>query len=163
MRVSVVMSLAFTACATSSFSGNVYRDSQTAYRVGPLDASWERFNLPDCNLAFRSKGGGSIMANAVCAGIKDVPLDVLTNQALIDLEQKHEQSRELITVDGRGAQRTRLSASLDGVPVELDLVVLKKDGCTYDFQLVAGRKIFADREADFWRFVHGFEQLPRAN
>jgi hypothetical protein len=152
--------LALTACATGSFTGGVYRDSHTAYRVGPLDASWVRDNPTDCNIAFRNPKGGTIMANAICEGIRDVPLDVLTNQALFGLDQKQEHSRETFALDGREAQRTRLSAKLDGVPVELDLVVLKKDGCTYDLQLVAGREVFADREADFWRFVQGFEQLP---
>jgi hypothetical protein len=157
---SAIVLVALAACATSSFSGNVFRNSETAYRVGPLDASWVRDRPSDCNLAWRNPAGGTIMVNALCEGIRDVPLDVLTNQALFGLEQKQEHSRETFTLDGRAAQRTRLSASLDGVPVELDLVVLKKDGCTYDFQLVASAKAFADREGEFWRFVQGFEQLP---
>jgi hypothetical protein len=158
LPASVGLWLALAACATSSFSGGVYRNSQTAYRVGPLDATWERFHVSDCNLAFRNPAGGSIMANATC-DVRDLPLDVLTNQSLIGLEQKQEQSREVITLDGRAALRTRLSATLDGVPILLDLVVLKKDGCTYDLELVAGARAFVDREADFWRFVQGFEQL----
>jgi hypothetical protein len=157
---SAIALVALAACATSSFSGGVFRNSETAYRVGPLDASWVRDKPTDCNLAWRNPAGGTIMVNALCEGIRDVPLDVLTNQALFGLDQKQEHSRETITLDGRAAQRTRLSAALDGVPVELDLVVLKKDGCTYDLQLVAGPKVFADREADFWQFVQGFEQLP---
>ena len=162
MRAAGTILLVLAGCATSSFSGDVYRDAQTDYRVGHLDATWHRFNLSGSDLAFRNEAGGSIMANAMCAGIKDVPLDVLTNQALMGLEQKQEHSREVTTLDGRAALRTRLSATLDGVPVELDLVVLKRDACTYDFELVAGSKVFADRQPDFWRFVQGFEQLPRA-
>jgi hypothetical protein len=159
-RLPLAFLLSLTACATSSFSGGVYRNSQTAYRVGPLDPSWVRDNPTDCNLAWRNPAGGTIMANSTCEGIRDVPLDVLTNQALFGLDQKQEHSRETFTLDGRAAQRTRLSATLDGVPVELDLVVLKKDGCVYDLQLVAGSKAFADREGEFWRFVQGFQQMP---
>lgn len=162
-RISASLWLVVAACATSSFKDGVYRDSHTAYRVGPLDSSWERFSLSDCNLAFRHHAGGSILANATCEGIHDVSLDVLTNQALMGFDQRREQGRERITLDGRVAQRTRLTATLDGVPVALELVVLKKDNCTYDFELVAGPAIIADREADFWRFVQGFEQLSRAN
>jgi hypothetical protein len=157
--------LAIPCCAGGHFEtgaeGGVYRDGQTAYRVGPLDRSWHRFGLSGGDLAFRDDSGGSILANAFCEGIKDVPLDVLTNQALMGLEQKQEHGREIVTLDGRAALRTRLSAAVDGVPVELELVVTKKDGCTYDFELAAGERTFADREAAFWRFVQGFRQLPR--
>jgi hypothetical protein len=155
--------LGLAGCASSGFQDNVYRDAHVCYRVGPLDASWHRFNVSDCNVAFRHVDGGSILANGRCSGIKDVPLDVLTNQAVIGLEDKQEHSREVITLDGRAALRTRMSATLDGVPVELDLVVLKKDNCTYDLQLVAGQKVFAERESDFWRFVEGFQQMPLGN
>lgn len=148
-------------CATSSFEGDVYRDAETAYRVGPLGRRWHRVGLSGSNLAFRDDSGGSILVNALCEGIKDVPLDVLTNQALIGLEHLQETGREVVTLDGRSAMKTRLSATLDGVPVELELVVTKKDGCTYDFDLVTGASVFADREADFWRLVQGFQQLPR--
>lgn len=158
-----ILSCALVSCATGTFTDGVYRDAQTAYRVGPLGASWRRFGLSGGDIAFRHAAGGAILANALCEDIKDVPLDVLTNQALIGVEHKQEHAREVVTLDGRAALRTRLSAALDGVPVELELVVTKKDGCTYDFELVTGAQVFADREVDFWRFVQGFKQLSRVN
>jgi hypothetical protein len=165
MRAAGLVSLAMlaAACTSGSFKDNVYRDSHTAYRVGLLGPSWHRFDLSGGNLAFHHEQGGSIYANATCKGINDVPLDVLTNQALFDVERKHELGRERFTLDGRVALRTRLTGSVDGVEVELELVVMKKDNCVYDLQLVAGGQIFAEREADFGRFVDGFQQLPRAN
>jgi hypothetical protein len=155
--------LGLTGCASGSFQDNVYRDSHVSYRVGPLDSSWRRFDVSGSNIAFRHVEGGSILADGRCSGVKDVPLDVLTNQATIGLENKEEHSREVITLDGRAALRTRMSASLDGVPVELDLVVVKKDNCTYDLQLVAGAKVFDARDADFSKFVEGFQQIPRGS
>jgi hypothetical protein len=155
----LILSL-LTGCAGGTFADWVYRDSQTAYRVGPLPAGWERVDLKGGNVAFRHGSGGSILANGLCTGVKDVPLDVLTNQALFGLEQKQEMSRETFTLDGRAAERTRLTGALDGVPVELELVVLKKDNCTYDLQLVAAPGApFDARVADFDAFVAGFHEL----
>jgi hypothetical protein len=151
------------ACATASFEQNVYRDSQTTYRIGLLDGRWHRFDLSGADLAFRDDTGGSIVTNALCEGIKDVSLDVLTHQALMGLEQTKEIERQELTLDGRSALRTHLSASLDGVPVELELVVTKKDGCTYDFMLVAGSQAFAPLVPAFWQLVQGFHQLPRGS
>jgi hypothetical protein len=138
----------------------VYRDAQIAYRVGPLPERWRRFDLPGGNVAFRHEGGGSILANGRCSGVKDVPLDVLTNQALFGIEQKQELSRDALTLDGRAARRTRLTGTLDGVAIELELVVIKKDNCTYDLQLVSGPGAFPSLTGDFDAFVSGFHQLP---
>jgi len=157
-----LLALAFglAACAGARFEGDVYSDSQTAYRIGPLGPDWSRFHLSGSNLAFEHRAGGSILVNSSCEGIKDVPLDVLVNQSLFGVQNKREAGRETFTLDGRAALRDRLSGTLDGVPVDLDLVVLKKDDCTYDLELVAGAAVFADRDQDFWRFVQGFQQLP---
>ncbi len=156
----VLATLGLASCAGGRFEAGVYRDSQTAYRIGTLDPAWTRFSLSGSYLAFRHSSGGSIVVNATCEGIKDLPLDVLVNQSLFGVEQKHELGRELFSLDGRTALRARLTGTLDGVPVNLDLVVLKKDDCTYDLELVAGEEAFAGCDGDFWRFVQGFQQLP---
>jgi hypothetical protein len=156
---SCLLALLLSACAGARFENGVFRNGETAYRIGTLDSAWTRVSLSGANLAFRNAAGGSILINATCEGISDVPLDVLANQALFGVEQKLEQGRELFTLDGRAALRTRLTGSLDGVPVALDLVVMKKDNCTYDLELVAGEREFSDRDQEFWRFVQGFQQM----
>jgi hypothetical protein len=49
-------------------------------------------------------------------------------------------------------------AALDGVQMRYLVIVLKKDGCVYDFmRLTAGGKDQGD--AEFERFIGGFETL----
>jgi hypothetical protein len=158
--VVALAALGLTTCAGGRFEGGVYRDSRTAYRIGSLDPGWARFDLSGSNLAFRHRAGGSILVNATCEGIKDVPLDVLVNQALFGIEQTHELGRDRLTLDGRAALRVRLLGAVDGVPVNLDLVALKKDDCAYDLELVAAPSVFAERDQEFWSLVQGFQQLP---
>jgi len=132
------------------------------YRVAEPPAAWQRIGSTGDSLAFHHPAGGVIAANATCDDREDVPLDVLTNHLLFGIEQRRERPRTPLTVDGRGALRTRLSGTLDGVPVALDLVVLKKDGCVYDLLLVAGPAQVAAREPEFERFVAGFStKAPR--
>jgi hypothetical protein len=155
--------LALTAsCATSTFVGNIYRDPHTAFGLGDIPSTWHRFDLSGANLAFRDDSGGTILINGICEDIEDVSLDVLTNQALFGVEHQQMVSRNLITLDGRDALRTRLTGTMDGVPVELELVVVKKDNCTYDFQLVASPSVFSSNQPGFDRVVQGFHQLPRS-
>ena len=147
------------ACAGASFDGEVYRDHDVAFRVGALGTGWERFRISEAALAFRHGSNGTIVANAMCKDIEDVPLDVLINQALIGVGDKSELARTDVTLDGRAARRTQLTGTMDGVPVALDLVVMKKNNCVYDFQLVTSPRDFASRQADFVRFISGFTSL----
>lgn len=150
-----------SACASSgSFVNQIYRRADVAYRVGALSATWKRVSSKGADLAFRRRDGGTIAASSLCAGGEDVPLDVLTNHLLFGVESQQEHSRTSFTLDGRAALRTRLAGEVDGVPVELELVVLKKDGCTYDLQLIASAQQLARCQADFEAFVQGFGTVP---
>jgi hypothetical protein len=117
---------------------------------------WEPVRAGDAAAAYHHEGGGTIAASSTCGPADDVPLDVLTNHLLFGVEHKQERSRVPFTLAGRAALRTRLDGTLDGVPVSLDVVVLKKDGCTHDLMLIAPRSASALREPDFDRFVSGW-------
>jgi hypothetical protein len=108
-----------------------------------------------------AKAGGTIAANRTCEDVEDVPLDVLTNHLLIGVEERKEASRRPLTVAGRGALRTRLDGKIDGVPVGLDLVVLKKDGCVYDLMLVGSPQRVEALAPEFERFVARFAPEAR--
>jgi hypothetical protein len=129
------------------------------YRVGALEDDWRPFAAAGSDVAYKHKDGGTIFANRLCSSAEDVPLDVLTNHLFFDMKIAREISREEITLAGRAALRTHVIAELDGVPVELDLVVLKKDGCTYDMALVSDQNSYQDRRADFEVFLRGFERV----
>jgi len=112
-------------------------------------------------MVYHHRGGGSISVSGKCqpGRIEDVPLDVLTNHLLFGVEVLRE-SRDFVTLSGREAQRSHLLGTVDGVAVEMELIVLKKDGCTYDLQLVTAPADFAARRTDFAAFGRGFA-VPR--
>ena len=132
-----------------------------AYRVGTLPEGWTRSRSHGANLAFHHAQGGMLIVNGECPLQGDAPLDVLTNHLLFGVTAQKEIARTLFSLDGREALRTHLTGQLDGVPIELSLVVLKKDGCLYDFQLIAGPQQFAAREPAFHAFVAGFASEVR--
>jgi hypothetical protein len=136
--------------------GDVYRDGPVAFRVGPLPAAWQRVQVADGHLAFHHRAGGTIVASANCDRFIDLSLDLLTNQLLYGVEGRQELGRTRIPLDGRIALRTRMNGALDGVPIALDMVVLKKDGCTYDLVLASSPKDQRLRQPDFERFFAAF-------
>jgi hypothetical protein len=161
-RVLAAIALLAACGASTSFREGVYRDGEARFRVGALDASWERLDLAQNDLAWR-RDAAIIQVNATCDPFQDVPLTALTNHLFIGFRDRTIRRQERISLDGREALRTRAVASLDGVPRELLFVVLKKDACTYDFALIGPEgPAFAAALPAFDRFVGGFstEGLP---
>ena len=59
-------------------------------------------------------------------------------------------------VDGREAMLSNYVARMDGVPVEIDVAVLKKDGCVHDFIYVSPAGQAAEHRAQFDRLLQEF-------
>lgn len=142
----------------ASFMGGVYRDAEATYRVGELGAGWESVRMPQNDLAWHNASLGAIVqVNATCDPFTDVPLPSLTNHLLIGFTDREMLSSDPVDLDDREALRSHVVASLDGVPRELLLFVLKKDECTYDFALIAPTgESYAAAEPVFERFVASF-------
>jgi len=151
--------------AHGSFDGRSFVDSEASYELGPLSPAWRRIDLDGHNdLAFRNGGlGAVIQVNASCDPDLDIPLRALTNHLLIGFTERRHRAEDLVDMVSREALRTHVEAKLDGVARELILHVLKKDGCVYDFALVAppGDR-FARAERDYEGMVRGFQvRSPR--
>jgi len=155
----MLLALLTVGCGSSgSLRGQVYEDSEARYRVGELGASWESLPLAQNDLAWREPSTGAIVqVNSTCDPFQDVPLTSLTNHLLIGFTDRDRRSSDLVPLDGREALRSHIVASLDGVPRELLLYVLKKDECTYDFALIAPPgDAYTRAEQEFERFVGAF-------
>ncbi|MGZ3457923.1 MAG: hypothetical protein ACXU86_05380 [Archangium sp.] len=130
-----------------------------SYRVGPLPTVWAPAKVSGEDLAWYTEDTGhALSVNATChgQGDTDAPLDVLTRHLLMGFTERLEVEQQKVVVDEREALRSYYRAKLDGVPVELLLLVLKKDDCVYDFTYVAPLGRFEERVADFESLVRGF-------
>lgn len=141
------------------------RSAATRYHVGALPDAWRPIDVGGQNdVAFTAERLDAVVqANARCdAADNDVPIESLTQHLLIGFTERAVQDEATQPMDDREARFTHIVAKLDGVPRELVLVVLKKDGCVYDLSLVAphdGR--FASARPDFDAFVRAFHAEPR--
>jgi hypothetical protein len=130
---------------------------RVSYELPTLPNAWRPVKGEDAHHLFHHDQGGAIVANSSCrVSDSDAPLDVLTNHLLFELQDVKERGRVRMVLAGRAALRTSLDATLDGVPIALELVVLKKDGCTVDLHLVTSPEQREARRADFDRFLERF-------
>lgn len=133
------------------------------YQVGTLPGSWQRLNLKGAkSVAFYNESHGATLSTAAFCdqAFNDSPLKMLTRHLFPGLEDLEILHQESLKIDGRGALRTWVKASLDGVLMDLDLVVIKKDACLFDFFLIypTALAVPAQRsvERDFEAFFKGF-------
>jgi hypothetical protein len=148
-------------CSTSGLQGNVFRQGDVAFRVGPIPDHWEQLDqeVPGDDLAsfaFRDdQNGVTVGAAGRChRDGDDVPLRSLTQHLYLGFTNRQIEHEQELRLDGRAALRTEMTASLDGVPKHLLFVVVKKDGCVYDFWHIAS---YAGENPEFDQFVQGFE------
>lgn len=160
-RRALVLAVALGACGRGGvLAGGVFTRDRVAYRVvEPPAPGWRRAAFADNDLAWVSPGTGHVIAmNATCVGHEDPPLEVLTTHLLIGFTDRELVDRRRLELDGRGALRSTFRARLDGVPRQLDLVVLKKNGCVHDLTLVSPVGREAEHQALFEAMVAGFRQ-----
>ncbi len=146
-----------------TFEGNVYRNGKIAFQLPTMPPTWRRLDVNDASLAFRDdQHGASVLLNARCLTADDrTPLVALTNHLLIGATEREYVSQEVVPFDGREALHTKLKAKWDGVPMFIDVFVLSKDGCIYDF-IYLGAETGSGAEggaAKFESFVRGFRTL----
>jgi len=128
------------------------------YRIGELPAPWRRVSLKDNDIAWTLPGDGhSIAVNSTCQGYEDAPLPVLTRHLSVGFTDPQLLEQQTATLDGREALRSHYRAKLDGVPIELLVVVMKKNSCVYDFMYVSPDGHFDEKSGDFERMIQQFK------
>lgn len=157
--LALALLLAITGCAGSSLRDGVYADEHARYRIGPLPASFQRVEVGDNDLAFHRRGDGTISVNVTCTDYEDVPLNALVNHLLFETTERRFIVEETVTLDGRAARHVIVRAELDGVAVELELYVMKKDGCVIDLAHVRAADASAEARELFRAFVARFALL----
>lgn len=156
----LLVSLCTIGCATTgTLKNGVYHGSETSYRIGPVGQGWTRVTVDHQNdLAWHSTAKGAVMhVDSTCDPAFDIPLIALRTHLLIGFTDREIVSEETLPMDGREALRTHARAKLDGVPRDILLQILKKDGCVYDFGLITPPgPSFEEALEDFDDMLAGF-------
>ncbi len=148
-----------TACATTGLSNDgIYREDKTSFRLtAPPASAWEPVKVDGTDLAWNSREKlGVIAVNAECEKNPDAPLNVLMNHLLMGFTMREPVLEESVTLAERDAFHTIYNAELDGVPIRFEAWVVKRDGCLYDLQYIAGPDAFPRGRPAFQGVVRGF-------
>jgi hypothetical protein len=146
------------ACGhATAVDDGVLHKGDVSVRLGTVPAGWTPITVQGADLAYRDEAHeGSVLFDVRCHDRDDdAPLSSLTEHLIMGTTERAVQSEETVPFDGREALHTLMTAKLDGVPMQYDLYVMKKDGCVYDLVFVAPPDRFSQGLAAFEQFVGG--------
>lgn len=157
MRLAAVSLLVVGAACTEGLKGEYFKKGDVQYRVAELDQNtWKKVGFADNDLAWLGPNGALLAMNATCKDYGDPSLEVLTNHLLMGFTDKQLVERKTFVLDGRDALESTYTAKLDGVPIDISVAVLKKDGCVHDFTYVAPQGKGAQYRAELDKLIDGF-------
>ena len=114
-------------------------------------------SLGDVDVAWvRDSSGHTLSVSSMCQYYQEAPLSALRRQQLVGFTQAERVEEREDVLDGRAALFSRWRAKLDGVPVELGLWTVKKDGCIYDFTYTSPRGGYDEQSQALAKLVQGF-------
>ena len=148
--------------SAATFDGGVYRKGPIAFQVGAAPPSWRKVEVSDAALAWRDDAhDASVLVNARCKKPDDgTPLTALTNHLVMGSTEREIVFEKVEPFDGREALHTKMRVKWDGVPIALDMFVMKKDGCVYDLVYMGSPSGFESGAPPFEAFARGFRTLP---
>jgi hypothetical protein len=91
-----------------------------------------------------------------CTRPTESSLEQLTRHLFFGLRNVEFVEQQTLTLDGQPALRSRVTATLEGKPVHLEVVVLRQDVCVFDFSLMSPRALGAPDRNAFQQFVTSF-------
>ncbi len=139
----------------------LYTSRGFKFKHGELPEGWTRAAVDGTALAFdHKKLGATITAFSNCKNVEDISLRALVQQELVGIEKKEVVEKSETPMGDRDAADWVVKGSLDGVEVQMELVVLRTGKCVYDMVLVTSAESFAAARPDFKTFVGGFEVIP---
>lgn len=129
-----------------------------SFAVGGLGPAWVKQSFDYKTILFKhSYHKASISVDAFCKGsFDDASLGIMTNQLLYGLTNQKRSFQRKIKLDNHEALRTRATGAIDGIPVALDIVVLKMNECVFDFVYTSSPGQHLKLTSDFERFYQGF-------
>ena len=159
LGVAVLAALA-PGCGGGRVVDGTYANPDTGFRIPAPPAPWVPAALPDVDVAFRHPGAGTIAVFSECGGSERGPLRSLARHLFFGLKGQRIVEQAPVSLNGAEALRTVVRGTLEGRPVVVDSVVVRRGMCVVDLVLAAPPDAYAVLRPALERMVAGWAPLP---
>ncbi|MCB0393413.1 MAG: hypothetical protein KDD25_02570 [Bdellovibrionales bacterium] len=153
----VLLAAACTSCISLSVGGSKTKKSDKVKYLAP-NKDFTSTTVESADAAWiNKKRGTTISYQSACEESTEPSLDTIVGNAITDINEKEVLESTNFIFNDRKAFRSKVSGTVDGIPVHLDLVAFKKNGCSYLLTYVSLREHFNKDLNQFEKFVRSFK------
>ena len=136
----ILFAVLLTMSSCSLFMGAELNKSES-YKIDFTENGWSSISPDDSDYAFQNMETKSIIfVNSFCKKYDSSTLEQLISHLFGGIQKIKIEKKGQKKVHGRDAMHILANGELDGVKIFIDLQVLKKNRCVYDFILVSTDK-----------------------
>jgi hypothetical protein len=144
-------------CVSVSLSKGESRRSQS-YTFKEPSKPFVSHTATQVDHAWKNPNSGSIVSVvSECSETADPELITLRNDIVGSLSYSKVETEQRLKYQAREALRSLVRGQVDGVESFIDILVFKKNGCSYILSLVTGPRELAVDQPHFEKFLSGFE------
>jgi hypothetical protein len=118
---------------------------------------YEKFAVQDVDRAWKNRSNGnSISFRTACNDPVESEINSIQQMIVDGLDAANIEKRETVQYNGREALHSVIQGKLDGIATKIELMIFKKNNCTYTLTYVALPKNYAQDQAVFQKFLKEF-------
>ena len=152
-----ILSLLLSSCVSVNLPGGKVTSAKDVQFAEP-GTPFKSIKAANADRTWLSKKtGNTISYLSECGGTADPSLQSVETESLSALNKMQILSTDATTYNGREARQTLANGQLDGVPVQILLLIFKKNGCTYTLSYGGIEKQFSAELRQFESFKASFK------
>lgn len=153
----IILALLLNSCVSVELKGTKTTSAKDVQFREPA-SPFREIKAPNSDRAWLSeRTGNTISFASECGNAVDPSLSEIESESLSVLSNLKVTKAEEGQFNGRGAQMSSAIGEVDGVPVQISLLVFKKNGCNYVLSYSGVQKQFSLEEKYFQDFVNSFK------
>jgi len=151
-----ILSLLLGSCVSVQLPGGKVTPAKGVEYTDP-SSPFKDFKASNADKAWISeKTGNTISYLSECGGSNEPSLQQIESDSLSAITDVTVDSHELM-FNGRAARQSVSRGKIDGVPVKMELLVFKKNGCNYTLSYGGVEKQFETEQKYFEKFKENFK------
>lgn len=158
MAALAIASLVITGCVSVKLSSDDHQQAEpNKLKYKDPARPFEKTELSQADKAWQSpKTGNSISFFSDCKS-NTLPLKSIRTNLFTGIESLKVIDESILNFNDREALRSIVLGKMEGIPIKVNLIVFKKNMCTYSLSYVALIDQYDQELASFLRFVESFK------
>jgi hypothetical protein len=144
------------SCISVSLSPKITKSERVSFKAPPLP--FESISSPEADQAWQDRKAGNLISFlTACKDQADPSLETIEKDLLSSVDSIKILKSESEFFDGRESHKTLAQGTVDGIPTKIQILVFKKNNCSYSLSYVGVEKSFDQDLPIFNKFLESFK------